>query len=71
MDAEVMNWTSEQGEHFVFRLWLELPTDSRRYVTDYIKLFAREHSWRVHKVVHKKFTIEIIAEESPSSARAT
>lgn len=62
VDAPVESWASDLGDHFLFRLWHELPKGSARHVTKYIELFAKEKEWKVIKVNHKKFTIEIIAQ---------
>ena len=59
MDVETLNWPTEKGDHYAYKLWHELPKGSRTYVTKYIKLSAKEEGWKA-TVIHRKFSIEII-----------
>ena len=61
-DAPIDSRASTLGDHYRLRLWHEVPKDSKGHITKYIKLFAKEHQWKVIKVNHSKFYIEIIAE---------
>jgi hypothetical protein len=60
-DAPIDSGVSELGDHYRLKLWHTLPKGGKSYVTQYIKLFAKEHQWKVIKVNHSKFYIEIIA----------
>jgi hypothetical protein len=63
--TETMRWQAEGRQHFCFKLGMELPKGSRKFVTNYIKLFAREHGVRDVKVRHAKFSIAFSAGTSP------
>jgi len=62
-NKETLYWNSPDGGSnvFVYRLWHQLPAGTKAHVTAYIRGFAQAHGWKIQKVTHKKFAIEVTA----------
>lgn len=43
----------------VLKLWQQLPSGAKAHVSAYIRGFAKTHGWRVERVRHRKFSIEV------------
>jgi len=44
---------------FVFKLRQQLPAEAKSAISSYIRGFAKNHGWKVEKVRHRKFHIEV------------
>lgn len=62
--AEVPTYNSitPEGDLYVFKLAHVIPPECRRAISAYIRGYGKEQGWRVKRVRHKKFFIEILTE---------
>jgi hypothetical protein len=61
-EQETIHWEDKNGTHVAFRLWHMIPKGASRYVTAYIKGYAKREGWKVRRVKHEKFQISFTVE---------